>query len=715
MTSRSELLDPRLRRQLARLGLDAETPPDAAVWSAFLGRVARTYRDQAQDLSEVEKSLEASCRELQELYATLDQTSEQGLARQRNELRALMQAISDGVLAFDRDGRPLFANHAATRLHGRPVEALTASEALAALALDAGGGPSLLDQAESGAMLEDVDGALSRPDGEHVPVAVSLMPIHADGERSGFVVTVRDQSERLRDRELLAQAIEEARKGAQAKGEFLANMSHEIRTPMNGILGVADLLLSSSLDDEQRELARTLKSSGEALLTLVNDILDFSKLEAGKVELENIAFDLRRTVDEVIELDGGRAERKGLELAAVVHRDVPSRVLGDPARLRQVLLNLVSNAVKFTEQGSVVLQVAPAGEGRLRIAVRDTGIGIPEDRRHRLFASFEQVDASTTRKYGGTGLGLAICQRLVEGMGGAIEVDSTVGEGSTFHFEIALADAEAAQESPLAHDKVLVVDSAGGQAAGCVELLATLGARADVCGKPNEAARLLSRQDDPFTGCLFVHRNDSETKAFVKTLRARSAFAELRLGLLVPVADRGRLEGLVGRGVDGLVSRPPKAKAIAGVFGDAEPRPSARPIAPPASVAQDVLVVEDNKVNQLVARRLLERLGCTVTVVNDGVEGVEAALGKRYDAVFMDCQMPRMDGLEATRTIRETERSEARAPMRIIALTANAMPEDVERCHAAGMDDYLAKPVTLEALRDKLGKEAEADAAGAAA
>ncbi|MEO0325876.1 MAG: ATP-binding protein [Myxococcota bacterium] len=705
------MLDPRLRRQLARLGVDAEGPPDAEAWGAFLRRVDRTYRDQAEDLAEVEQSLEASCRELQELYVTLDQTSETRLARQRNELHALMQAITDGVLAFDRDGRPLFANHAATRLQGRPVEALEAPEALAPLRGESYDGPSLLEQAESGTALEDVDTLLLRPDGERVPVALSLTPIHADGERSGFVVTLRDQSERLRDREMLAEAIEEARKGAEAKGEFLANMSHEIRTPMNGILGVADLLMASPLDDDQRELATTLKSSGEALLTLVNDILDFSKLEAGKVELESIAFDLRRTVDEVLELDGGRAERKGLELAAVVHRDVPRKVLGDPARLRQVLLNLVSNAVKFTDSGSVVVDVQPAAEGRLRLAVRDTGIGIPEDRRHRLFASFEQVDASTTRKYGGTGLGLAICQRLVESMGGIIEVDSTVGEGSTFRFDIRLDDAEASREQPLAEDRVLVIDSSGGQAPGCVELLASLGARADVCRKPKDAARLLASRDDPYTACLFVHRNDSATRAFVKTLRARSTLADLRLVLLVPVADRGSLESLVGRGVDGLLSRPPKARALASIFGRSAPRPSLKPRPAPAALAQDVLVVEDNKVNQLVARRLLERLGCTVTVANDGVEGVEAALGKRYDAVFMDCQMPRMDGLEATRTIRRSEQEESRAPMRIIALTANAMPEDVERCHAAGMDDYLAKPVTLDALRAKLGSQADLDAA----
>ncbi|MEM1417304.1 MAG: ATP-binding protein [Myxococcota bacterium] len=710
MTLERDPVNAKLRRQLSRLRLSAEAPPDAEQWRALLSRVSRTYTDQAQDLEQVERSLQASCRELQELYEKLDQTSESAVAQQRNELRALMQAISDGVLAFDREGRALYSNHAATRLFGRPVEDVAAEAILRVVELRHARGLSLVDQAEIGATLEDVDATLERDDGERVPVALSLTPIHSGSERTGFVLTLRDQSERNREREVLARAIEDARQGAKAKGEFLANMSHEIRTPMNGILGITDLLLASELDPDQRGLAKTLKGSAEALLAIVNDILDFSKLEAGKVELETIAFDLRRVVHEVLELDADRAERKHLELAAIVDRAVPPKVLGDPARLRQVLLNLVGNAIKFTDAGGVTVRVAPSDDDKLRIEVRDTGIGIPEDRRGRLFASFEQVDASTTRKYGGTGLGLAICQRLVDGMGGEIEVDSVLGEGSTFHFTIPLPNAEAHGERPLAGQRVLVIDSSGGQADGCVELLAVLGAASEVCDDPKRAARILGRRSDPFPGCLFVHRNDSETKALVRQLRAHARLGELRLGLLVPVADRGRLEGLVGRGVDGIVNRPPRVGSIARVFGNDVARPTALP-RDDATFPLDVLVVEDNKVNQLVARRLLERLGCSVSVANDGVEGLEAALAQAYDVVFMDCQMPRMDGLEATREIRKREGEEERGHMTIVALTANAMPEDAERCRAAGMDDYLAKPVTLEALRDKLGGLRDADAA----
>jgi CheY-like chemotaxis protein len=511
-------------------------------------------------------------------------------------------------------------------------------------------------------------------------------------------------------------------------------MSHEIRTPMNGVLGMAELLLDTGLTDLQRRYALNVRNSGESLLHIINDILDFSKIEAGKMELDTVDFDVRETTEEVLELLASRAHAKGLELTCHIDHDVPSMVRGDPNRLRQVLINLVGNAVKFTERGEVGITVKRVPESRsaagtdacsMHFAVRDTGIGINAEARSRMFKAFTQADGSTSRRFGGTGLGLVISKQLIEMMGGEIEMRSRPGRGSTFWFTVPLPLANdgapgTAPAKDLAGLRVLIVEDNPTNRVILERYVAACGMSSD---SVDSGERTLSAMRDALTrgvpydvALVDMKMPGMDGLDVARAIRADAALAGTRLVLLSSVgagdASPAREAGFSGC-LDKPVRRSDLWQCIAGVMGkrtsEAVPAAAIEPQAAPFTAR--VLLVEDNRVNQEICKAMLRKIGCEVDIAGDGRSGVDRAFSGRYDIVLMDCQMPVMDGFQATAAIRAREAeldAELRASglparrMPIVALTANAMRGDRERCIDAGMDDYLAKPFKKDQLLELL-------------
>ena len=614
-------------------------------------------------------------------------------------LQGILDNANAAIHIKDADGRYLLVNREFERIRSVTAEAAVGH-------LDTEIGPADLvkqisasDQAvlRTGVPMS-FEQAMSSPDGERTFLSVKF-PIEHEGSTviAGISTDITDQ------KTALAAAVEASR----MKSEFVANMSHEIRTPLNGVVGMTDLLRDSSLDAVQREYADALGASSEALLAIINDILDFSKMEAGRLELDPTNFELRGAVEEACMMVAERAHAKGLEISHWVDADVPETVNGDRDRLRQILLNLLSNAVKFTASGEVVVRVTVDGGDTLRFEISDTGVGIAADHAAHLFEAFVQADQSTTREYGGTGLGLTISLELVHRMGGEIGATPREHGGSVFWFTAELAAATAtkarARSCPqLVGLRALIVDDnetnrtifghylrawgivceAVDGAGPAIEMLE----HADRCGQPFELA-LLDFNMPSTNGAELAH-----------AIRNRPALSDLRLVILSSSPlEREEFSGLE---VSAFLMKPTRqsqlyeaiADAITGLASDPDPESPREDelAATPAAHAATVLVAEDNEINQAVAKALLTKSGLLTAIAHNGREARDMALANDYAAVFMDCQMPELDGYDATRAIREEEGARH---VPIIAMTAHSMPGDRERCLAAGMDDYLSKPV----------------------
>ncbi len=647
------------------------------------------------------------------------------------QLNGILSIADDAIISVDSEQKIILFNQGAERVFGWKAEEIMGKELNKLLP------PRYhhshykhiedFDRSGRGArkMAERSAIFAMRRDGTEFPAEASISKLSVGGATIHTVI-LRDISTRKAYERELEIAKERAEAAMQAKSMFLANMSHEIRTPLNAVIGMTSLLLNTRIDEEQRDYAQTIRASGEVLLTIINDILDYSKIEVGKLDIERQPFDLRRCIEESLDLLSSNAAEKNINLAYFIDDSVPAQLLGDVTRLRQILVNLLSNSIKFTHRGEVVVTVSAQRKDEdtyeMMFSVKDTGIGIPEDRQAELFQVFTQVDASTTRKYGGTGLGLAISKRLAEVMGGRMWLESEVGVGSTFHFTIA-AEASGSQlahsflqecSSALAGRRVLIVDDNSTNRRILVKQSLLWGMVPSAAASAIEALDLVRHGHAFDVGILDMSMPEMDGLGLALEIRKYRDEYALPLIMLTSVANRPRDATLALVKFAAYLNKPIKPTALFDSLLHAMRIESAQAQTPRARTANrklaeshplKILVAEDNTVNQKVVQQLLAHLGYRADVVANGVEVLDALERQNYDVVLMDVQMPEMDGLEATRRLRT--RYGTGGP-RVIAMTANAMPGDREKCMAAGMDSYVSKPVELDDIRTVLIAVADA-------
>ena len=681
---------------------------------------------QARRLSEMADRMSVTVEALNETNAELRESEER--------YRGLVESQEELIVRRDRDGRVSFMNDAVAESFGLSRE-------------DTVGRPfePEVDRADHEAA-QKLRGKLLHPP---YRIRYDQRVYTRDGWRwiswedyairddKGHVREIQSIGRDVTDRKLAEEHLKAARDEAQAanraKSSFLATMSHEIRTPMNGVIGMTNLLLDSELTPEQRDYAMAVRDSGEALMSLINDILDFSKIEAGRLELDRRPFDLASTVERASELLAPRANDKNIEIGTFIDPEIPRELVGDPGRLRQVILNLAGNAIKFTDEGGVEINVSLTSDSEDRVVllfeVIDTGIGIPKSSQAKLFEEFTQVDSSSTRRYGGTGLGLAISQRIVQNMNGEIGVESEEGAGSTFWFIAEFARAEVAAPADDSTDfdglRVLVVESNPVSRGVLCKLLRARHMTVESAAGEDEARQLLSAGNAFDVALIDLGLGLDEALACRDAVRAAGPEGAGRCLLTIRPAEQAKLRDPELAGFDGYLVRPIRGDALERRLLAVQELPRHGQAAPDAAIAPDrseaanqagpdnprILVAEDNQINQMLAAALLRKLDYEPTMVANGAEAVEAVNSGGFAMVLMDVHMPDVDGLEATLRIRHGEGPYAAIP--IVALTANAMDEDRQRCLAAGMNDYISKPIDEAELTRVLKQWAGADAADA--